>query len=173
MESTDVLTEAFGRLEPLIRSACDGLTPEQLELRPDSDANSIGWLIWHLTRVQDDHVADLVQSKQIWVERDWQEKFDLDLPADDTGYGHTSNDVAKVRGLNAAQLLGYYAHTQERTMSVLTGFTGTDLDRIIDDAWDPPVTAGARLVSVLGDCLEHAGQAAYLRGLVERGSIAG
>lgn len=170
MESTDVLTEAFGRLQPLVKSACEGLTQDQLELRPDSDANSIGWLIWHLTRVQDDHVADLVHSKQIWIEQGWQEQFGLYLPADDIGYGHNSTDVAKVRGLSPEQLLGYYAQTQERTMSVLTGFTSVDLDHVIDDSWDPPVTTGARLVSVLGDCLEHVGQAAYLRGLVERGS---
>lgn len=168
MNSNALLLEAFGRLEPLVRSACDGLSGSQLEFRPDSEANSIGWLIWHLTRVQDDHVADLAQTRQIWFEQGWHERFGLDLDAQDTGYGYSPDQVGQVRGLTPDLLLGYFADTAGHTELVLRTLDDSALDRIVDTSWDPPVTAGVRLVSVLGDCLEHVGQAAYVRGLVER-----
>lgn len=168
MNSTVLLLEAFGRLEPLVGSACADLTGPDLGFRPDPDANSIGWLIWHLTRVQDDHVADLAGSKQLWHEQGWHERFGLTLDQDDTGYGHTRAEVDQVRGLTPDLLLGYFTDTVQRTLSVIRGLDDAELERVVDTSWDPPVTAGVRLVSVLGDCLEHVGQAAYVRGLVER-----
>lgn len=168
MKAIDVLTEAYSRLEPLVEASCTDLTEDQLEFRPDADANSIGWLIWHLTRVQDDHIAALVHDHQVWSAGSWRAQFQLDLSAADTGYGHTSADVAKVHGLTPELLLGYYKQTHTQTLSVLRDFTDADLDTVIDESWDPPVTAGARLVSVLGECFAHLGQAAYIRGLVER-----
>ena len=53
-----------------------------------------------------------------------------------------------------------------RTVAHLAGLSEADLDRVVDERWDPPVTLGVRLVSVISDDLQHAGQAAYLRGLV-------
>ncbi len=168
MKALDVFVEVFNRLEPLVQSSCLGLNESQLEFRPDADANSIAWLIWHLTRVQDDHIAGLVNGEQVWFKEKWCARFALDLPDDATGFGHTSQDVAKVRGLSSELLVGYCAQVQERTVSVLQGLTGPDLDRVIDESYDPPVTVGARLASVVGECFEHLGQAAYVRGLVER-----
>ena len=54
----------------------------------------------------------------------------------------------------------------EATVAYLATVTPEDLDRIVDERWDPPVTLGVRLVSVVSDDLQHAGQAAYVRGLV-------
>ncbi len=165
MESTEVLVEAFGRLTPQVEASCAGLDGRQLEFRPDQDANSIGWLLWHLSRVQDAHVADLINSEQIWFKDNWQSRFALDLPDGDTGFGHSSEDVAKVCGLSSKLLLGYYAQVHERTMAVLPDI---DLERVVDESYAPPVTAGARLISVIGECYAHVGQAAYVRGLVKR-----
>lgn len=46
--------------------------------------------------------------------------------------------------------------------------TDGDLKRAVDESWDPPVTLAVRLVSVISDGRQHAGQAAYVRGLVKR-----
>jgi uncharacterized damage-inducible protein DinB len=162
----DLLIESFDRLPDLVRGAVDGLTSEQLRWTPAPRANSIGWLVWHLTRIQDDHVADLLGQEQVWATGDWAARFGLDADVTDTGYGHSPAQVATVRPDSAQVLVDYHDAVAARTYELLRGVTPEDLDRIVDKRWDPPVTLGARLVSVLGDDVQHVGQAAYVRGLL-------
>jgi uncharacterized damage-inducible protein DinB len=168
MNTADLLTDAFGRIGEEVHAAVDGLTPEQLAYRVDPEANSIAWLVWHLTRVQDDHVAEVAGVEQAWTAEGWADRFGLPLPAGSTGYGHSSDDVAAVRA-DAALLLGYHDAVHARTLRYLDGLTEADLDRVVDERWDPPVTLGVRLVSVADDDIQHAGQAAFVRGVVEHG----
>ena len=58
MTPAELLVDGFTRIQEGVHSAVEGLTPDQLAHQPGEGANSIGWLVWHLTRVQDDHVAD-------------------------------------------------------------------------------------------------------------------
>ncbi|MBV2353004.1 DinB family protein [Streptomyces sp. J2-1] len=167
MREKDILIDGFGRVQEEVHAALDDLDPDGLHHRPLPEANSPAWLIWHLTRVQDDHVADAFGLDQIWHTGGWQQRFALDLPPDDTGYGHSPAQVAKVRVASADLLTGYYDAVHEQTLGALRTLTAQDLDKIVDDRWDPPVTLGVRLVSVLSDDLQHAGQAAYVRGLVQ------
>jgi hypothetical protein len=169
MDVHEVLTEGFDRLPELVRSAVDGLTPEQLRWAPAPGANPIGWLVWHLTRVQDDHVADLLGEDQVWVRGDWAGRFGLRPDPGNTGYGHTPGEVASVRPDSARALVDYYDAVAERTRELLRDLTPKDLDRVVDERWNPPVTLGVRLVSVLNDDDQHAGQAAYVRGLLPPG----
>lgn len=169
MDVNDLLTEAYDRLPGLVRAAVDGLTPEQLRQAPAPGANPVGWLVWHLTRIQDHHVADLLGAEQLWVSGDWAGRFGLEADPDETGYGHTPERIAAVRPESADVLVDYHRAVAERTGAYLRGLRPADLDRVVDEAWDPPVTLGVRLVSVLEDDLQHVGQAAYVRGLVERG----
>ncbi|MEU5908177.1 DUF664 domain-containing protein [Micromonospora sp. NPDC047527] len=169
MDVSDLLTETYDRLPDLVRAAVDGLTPEQLRWAPGPGANSIGWLVWHLTRVQDHHVAHLLDVEQIWASGDWAGRFGLPADPDDTGYGHSSAQVAGVRPESAQALIDYYAAVARRTGSFLAGLRPADLDRVVDETWDPPVTLGVRLVSIAEDDQQHAGQANYVRGLLEAG----
>ena len=146
----------------------DGLDDDQLAHRIDGTANSIAWLVWHLTRVQDDHVADAAGSEQVWTAQDWVTRFGLPFASDATGYGQGSDEVAAVRP-GADLLLGYYDAVHERTLQYLGEIGEADLDRIVDRRWDPPVTLGVRLVSIADDDIQHAGQAAFVRGVVENG----
>ena len=166
MDVAEVLTEAFDRLPDLVREAVDGLTPEQLTWRPAPGANSVGWLVWHLTRVQDHHVADLLDAEQIWVSGDWAGRFGLTADPTNTGYGHSPAEVATVRPESAQALVDYYDAVAARTRGLLGEVTPKDLDRVVDDRWDPPVTLGVRLISVVNDDDQHVGQAAYVRGLL-------
>jgi uncharacterized damage-inducible protein DinB len=164
----ELLIEAFDRLPDLVRSAVEGLSPEQLRTPPADGANTVGWLVWHLTRIQDSHLAELTGDKQVYVTGDHAPRFGLRPDPDDHGYGHTAAQVLAVRPESAAALVEYYLAVHERTLSYLTGLTAGELDRVVDEAWDPPVTLGVRLVSVLNDDTQHAGQAAYVRGLLTR-----
>jgi uncharacterized damage-inducible protein DinB len=166
MHAKDILIDAYSRIQEEVHAAVDGLSPDELNARPAPDANSIAWLIWHLTRVQDDHIADASGLDQVWLTQGWEKRFGLDLPRRDTGYGHTSAKVAKVRVDSGDLLTEYYDAVHEQTLGYLHGLTAKDFERIVDERWDPPVTLAVRLVSVLSDDLQHVGQAAYVRGLV-------
>jgi hypothetical protein len=160
----DLLLDAYGRIGESVPDVLDGLGTEDAGYQPDGQANSISWLVWHLTRVMDSHLADLTGDEQ--VHGAYAERLGLDLPAGDTGYGHTAADVAKVRFEDLGVLADYHAAVQERAAGYLGGVT--DLARVVDNRWDPPVTLGVRLVSVADDAARHIGQAEYVRGLVER-----
>jgi len=167
MNSADLLADAFGRIREEVHGAVADLTSDELSERPDHGSNSIGWLLWHLIRVQDHHISELLESPQIWVEGDWASQFGLAPDAHNTGYGHSAGEVATVRPHNGSVLTGYLDAVSARVRDLLERVSATDLDRVVDRRWDPPVTMGVRLVSVAGDCLQHAGQAAYVRGLLE------
>jgi Protein of unknown function (DUF664) len=167
MHAKDILIDGYGRIQEEVHAALDGLGREELHHRPAPDANSIAWLVWHLTRVQDDHIADAFDLDQVWLSQGWEKRFGLDLPRHDTGYGHSPAKVTKVRVESADQLTGYYDAVHEQTLGALRSLAAKDLERIVDERWDPPVSLGVRLVSVLSDDLQHIGQAAYLRGLLQ------
>lgn len=166
MRSAEVISDGFGRVREVVHEVVDGLTPQELAHRIDGRANSIAWLVWHLTRVQDDHVADAAGTGQVWVSGGWGERFGLPFDPLATGYGHDAGEVAAVRVESGDLLLGYLDAVHEQTIAYVQTLTDPDLDRVVDTAWDPPVTLGVRLVSVLSDDLQHAGQAAILRGVL-------
>jgi uncharacterized damage-inducible protein DinB len=167
MQIHEVVREAFGRIPGIVERVLDDLALDALTWQSAAEANTIGWLLWHLARVQDDHVADLAGEPQVWAEGGWAPRFGLDEDVTDIGYGWSIDQVLTVRPESTQVVEDYLARVTERTMHYLDGLTPDELDRVIDDSWDPPVTAGVRLVSVLSDDLQHAGQAAYVRGLWE------
>ncbi|MFE9692500.1 DinB family protein [Micromonospora sp. NPDC005806] len=169
MDVNDLLTDAYGRLPDLVESAVEGLSPEQLRQAPAAGANPVGWLVWHLTRIQDHGVADVLGEKQLWLTGDWAGRCGLTAAPDDTGFGHGPDQIAAVRPEDGRVLLDYHRAVMDRTLAYLRGLGPADLDRVVDPNWDPPVTLGVRLVSVLEDDLQHVGQAGYVRGLIQRG----
>ena len=195
MSATATLEEAYGRIPDAVRRAVTGLDASQLAFRPVGPANaadnsaagnaargnpvpgnsatgnaakgnSVAWLIWHLTRVQDNHIADVADLPELWIDGGWAGRFGLDLDELDTGYGHSSAQVSKVRPASPDLLTDYYDAVHARTLEFLTGLGEVDLNRIVDTNWNPPVTLQVRLVSVIEDCMQHVGQAAYVRGLL-------
>jgi hypothetical protein len=165
MTTQDLLLDGYGRIKEVVHHAVEGLNADDLAFRPSLTANSIAWLVWHLARVQDDHIADAAGQRQVW-EDGWADRFGLPFAKDATGYGHTSQEVAGVKA-DAAILLGYYDAVHEATVKYVGGLQSTDYDKVVDEGWEPPVTLGVRLISVLSDDLQHAGQAAYIRGLLK------
>jgi hypothetical protein len=166
--SADLLVDGFGRIRENVADVLDGLTPEQLTYRIGANANPVSWLIWHLTRVQDDHVAAAFGETQVWSAGSWATRFGLPAGMMDHGYGHSSSQVVTVAAATASAplLLEYHEATYAQSVKLVSEVGDADLDRIVDKRWTPPVTLGVRLVSVLDDDMQHAGQAAYVRGLL-------
>ena len=166
----DLLADAFGRVQEAVHEAVADLDAEQLSRRLDPSANSIAWLIWHLTRVQDDHIADVAGLEQVWLAEGWVERFGLHLDPKAIGYGHTREEVAAVRVEDPDLLLQYHDAVHRQTVAYLRGLKDPDYDRVVDRSWDPAVNLSVRLISVVADTLMHAGQAQFIRGVLQRES---
>lgn len=163
-----ILVDAFDRVAQEIPGLVSGLSDAELLWRPDDESNSIAWLVWHLARVQDDHMAGVGQVEQAWTAQGWEQQFALPYDTSDIGWQQTSEQVGQFSVADPQLLVDYQRAAHELTIEVLHGLDATDFARIVDRRWDPPVTAAVRVVSVINDITQHLGQVGYLRGLVER-----
>ncbi|MCU1522407.1 MAG: hypothetical protein JWN19_2792 [Arthrobacter sp.] len=167
MKANEVLLDAFARIHETVAATLEGVDDESLVRRPVGTGNSIAWLIWHLSRVEDAQLASAAGLPQVWTSQGFAGRFDLPLPERDTGYGHSTGQVDTVQA-PPELLLGYYDAVHRQTVEYLRALDDEDFDRVVDTRWDPPVTLGVRLVSTIADCLQHVGQAAYAKGLIAR-----
>ena len=164
----DLVLDGFGRIQDSLKETLDGLPPGLLDKLPRADCNPIGWLAWHLIRGMDRQVADLMGEEQLWIKDGWHKKFGRKADPEDSGFGDTPEQVAAFRSPDTRVILDYSRACVERTQAYLKTLTPAQLNRKLDEPeWTPVPTVGMRLVSILVDCLEHAGQAAYVRGLLQ------
>ncbi|MHB8681556.1 MAG: mycothiol transferase [Acidimicrobiales bacterium] len=163
-----ILLDVFGRIRDGVHATVDGLSSEELAFRPDAEANSIGWLMWHLTRVEDDHIAHLAGTDQLWTSRGFYDRFGKPYEPTALGYGQDPAEAGAFRVGSADLLVAYHDAVHEVTTHYVGGLGVADLDRVVEPNWDPPVTLSVRLVSVVADALQHIGQGGYVRGLLQR-----
>lgn len=166
--STPLLLDAFGRVQELVPTVVHGLSAQELTWRPDADANSVGWLVWHLSRVQDNHLAEIGGSSEVWIADGWSERFALPYPESAIGYGQSSDSVGQFFVDDPSLLSSYHDSVQDMTAGIISRLSPEDYGRVIDESFDPPVTIGTRLISVINDITQHVGQAAYVRGIIDR-----
>lgn len=168
MEWQELIIDGYGRVLQVLEKALHGLTQDDLNEQPHPDCNSMGWLSWHLTRVQDDHISDLMGDEQLWITDGWYTSFDRAPDPKDIGFGHSSQDVAAFKSPDVEILLEYHRAVLERSKRYISSLSLSDLDRELNEPWYQPLpTVGVRLISVMSDCLQHAGQVAYVRGLLK------
>lgn len=166
MEWYDLLSDGYGRIAELLEHVLDGLTQDDLNWQPRDDCNSMGWLVWHLTRQQDAQIASLTGDDQLWVRDGWHAKFDRPADPRDVGFGHTPEQVAAFKSPDTKTLLEYHRAVLERSKRYFLTLSKTDLDRELNEPFFKPLpTVGVRLISIMDDAVIHAGQAAYVRGL--------
>ncbi|TWS21183.1 DUF664 domain-containing protein [Tsukamurella asaccharolytica] len=169
MDSTaarDLLIDSFARLREHAEEVTAGLDPDIANRRIVPEANTIAWLVWHSARVIDAQLAPIARVEEVWTANDWYGRFALDLPSESTGYGHSRAEAAEVHGSDAL-LIGYFRDVDAMASRYLADVTPDALSRVIDEAWDPPVTVAVRLVSIVDDCAQHLGAAAYLKGALQ------
>lgn len=165
MSAKAVLEQGFTLVNSLVHEAIEGLTPEQLAERLDADANPVGWLAWHMARVQDREISALVGATELWGSEGWDARFDL-AGTESTGEGHTSEEVARVP-VGDPELLGAYADAAHaRVMDVLAQLGDVGLE-------EPAAIASTLknrelLTLIMGALMQHGGQAAYVRGILIR-----
>lgn len=166
MNLAESFSYAFGEVAGDARRVVTGVDAATVAWRPDAEANSIGWLVWHLARTEDSHITEIAGRSQLWND-DWAQQLGLPAGYDDTGYGHDAEEVGRIRPA-PEPLLAYVEAVTEMVRAELAAMPSDEFDRIIDASYDPPVSVGVRLNSVLSDALQHIGQAAYVRGMYER-----
>jgi len=168
MEWKDLLTDSYAAALKAVERALDGLTQEDLNWQPRPDCNSIGWTTWHLTRCLDGLNSSIMNEEQLWTKDGWHTRFNRSPDPDDTGYGHSPEQVAAFKSPDIETLLNYYRAVLEKSMRCLTILSSSDLSREIDDPWSQLFpTVGARLIIALDEILQHAGQVCYIRGLLQ------
>jgi hypothetical protein len=168
MEWYDMLVDGYGRILEILERALNGMSEDDLNWQPSPDTNSMGWLVWHLTRVQDDHISDLMREEQLWIKDGWHSKFNRPAENKDIGFGHSPDDLAQFKSPDAETILDYHRAVIERSQKFFPTLSNTDLDRELNEPrFQPLPTVGVRLISVLSDNLQHAGQVGYIRGLRE------
>ncbi|GAB3583443.1 mycothiol transferase [Calidifontibacter terrae] len=92
--------------------------------------------------------------------------MNLPYAPDAHGYGQSAAEVGRFTVDGPQVLDDYHAAVHAATLDVVGGMSPEQLAAVVDESWDPPVTAVVRLVSVLDDAAQHCGQAAYVRGLL-------
>ncbi len=162
MECAEFITGIFTRISQVLETALDGLTENEINQQPTPECNSIGWMAWHLTRVQDRFIAMLSNNEQVWITEKWYEKFGREADAKDIGYGHRPEDLANFKVPDTKTLSDYHHAVLEKTRQYTNKLSHEELDRVIDDSRAP--TVALRLTAFISDNLQHAGQVAYLRG---------
>ena len=167
METREILADAYTRISELAHRSVKGAGRDILTYRPEPGSNSIAWLVWHLSRIQDNHVSEIAGKEQAWVTGGWAQKFGMEPDPENDGRGHGPAEVAGIKP-DPDLILAYHDAVSGRTQEYLRTVDADELGRIIDRSYDPPVSVGVRLVSVISDNIQHAGQARYLRGTAER-----
>ena len=166
MDANGIIVDGLSRGRGVLSRALDGLDDDALSYRPADHSNPIGWLAWHIARVEDMHVADLLEAGQLWTEGGWHERFGMPPDARDFGTRQTLDEVNAVNAPSAELLLAYYNAVGERTDRYLEALTAEDLDRVLDEPqFQPLPTVGVRINSLIHHAAHHAGQIDYLRGL--------
>ncbi len=168
MEWKDLLVNSYDEAFKAVERALVGLSQEDLDWQSRPDCNSIGWTAWHLARELDGLVNSITGEEQLWIKDKWHEKFNRLPDPTDSGTGHSPEQVAEFKSPDVKTLLNYYQSVLEMSKLHITSLSSSDLNRKIDDPWAQYFpTVASRLVVALEETLLHAGQACYIRGLLQ------
>ena len=165
MKATEVLTDIATRPIDAAEALRPKLDSTTLNAHPQGHDNSVAWLLWHSAREIDAQTAHLADAEQIWHTNGFDKRLDLGPAADSIGYGHTAEEARSIESDDADLLLAYLKESTDALVAYIRTLSDTDLDDVIDESWDPPVTRGVRIASIIDDAAQHIGQAAYVLGM--------
>ena len=148
-----------------LKKAVDGLTPTELRWQPTLTSNNISWIVWHMARVEDRWVNQVLRKDvEVWIRDGWYEKFGM---AEEVhGYGETENQVRAMPDVAMSDILAYFNSVRQSTLTHLAQMTPADLEA----RYSHPRRSGIRGDWILGHILveegQHLGQVGYIRGMI-------
>ena len=164
MDFKEILRIGLGEYFDGLRKALDGLTAAERRFQPNTVANHIDFIVWHMARDEDGEIHTFAQrTSEIWQREAWDQK--LGLPAEDHGFGYTVEQVAALPQFDIADCLAYYEAVRRATLQYLAGLTAADLERCPDPERRPDATIGRMFSHLIVEGSQHLGQVAYLRGM--------
>ena len=167
MTLNEFIEDAFDKEHGFLMEAVQDLTPDELAWRAGPEANPMGWILWHMIRVEDMWFQFFIQRPlEIWERAGWHEKFGL--PTRANGFDHTLEQVTSFPNLDLAELLSYGEAVRAGTLSYLKGLTPEDFAAVPREP-RPEMSVGAVFRQVIGELYQHQGHISYLKGLVRSG----
>lgn len=142
------------------------LTPELLAAHPGGHDNSIGWLLWHMGREIDVQLSALSGLPEVWTSLGFAKRLGLGELGDGVGYGQTSDEARRIVVTDPHVLVDYVIAAGEALSVYLSALDPETLADVVDEGWNPPVTRATRLVSIVDDAVQHAGQVGYALGIL-------
>jgi hypothetical protein len=167
MDSGKLLREVLDRNEHYLLTGFDQLTDAELRDPVAAGANPIGWLMWHVARVQDRAVAGMTGVDQLWIRDGWHAKFGKGTDPEERGNGDTPEQVAAFAAPSAALLLAYYAAVRAFVNDFLDTLDADDPERLVPGHGNAMVPLASRVSGLLIEAVQHTGQIAYARGIVQ------
>ena len=168
MEWHEMLSGAYAGVLRTLEYTLEGLSVADINWQPKPDCNSIGWLAWHPTRFQDMQISDFMGEEQLWIKDGWYKKWGRKADPKESGGGMKPTDLAKFKSPDAKTVLGYHKAVLERSQKYFPTMKKAALDKVMEGLpFKPPPTVGAMLIIILSDSLQHAGQASYVRGMLQ------
>jgi hypothetical protein len=169
MKWQQFVMDEFLRIEVELGQVLTGLTVDDLNYQPAPDCNSIGWLIWHLTRSHDRNMSEIIGKEQLWIADKWYVKFNRSPDPGETGVGHTTEQAAAFRSPDAAVVLEYHHAILKRIEQYVNSeLTEKELER---ESYSPTLktekTVSTRIAAVVQQGFLHIGQAGYVRGMLK------
>ena len=165
MEANEFLTKMLKANRSMVRKALDGLSDEEVAKRPNSECNSMAWLLWHIARVEDSLVSAMDGSGELWADG-WAEKCGISAETEGMGFGHKAEDLESFSVGSVEALKEYFGRTEKKVADYLASLSPEDLDKQVPAVMGEGTVALARHVQILvNEALVHGGQIAYLRGL--------
>jgi hypothetical protein len=167
MTMNEFIEDALNKEQEYLSGTVEDLTPEDLVWRPGPEANPIGWILWHMIRVEDFWFQFFIQREsELWEKEGWHEKFGL--PTRDNGFGHSQEQVTNFPALDLGELLKYGEQVRSGTLTYLRGL-GPDDYAVVPRERQPDMTVGAVFRQVIGELYQHQGHIAYIKGLLRPG----
>ena len=168
MSVGEISNAAYDRIAGVLRRALTDMTVTQLTTQAAGpESNPIGWIAWHLTRTQDKNYSALLGREELWSKDGWYQKFGLPIESG-TGNGDSLETVRSFDPINSDTLLAYFDATRALSREFLDSLDADDLNQPSPSGLPTTEVIKVSIARVTGDLIQHIGQIAYVRGLVDK-----
>ncbi len=164
-EYTATLKSTYDECLEELKNAVDGLSEPETYSQPTPHSNHIGWLVWHMARVEDYWINGVLRDAgQVWNRDGWDEKFGMD--PEDRGAGQTIEEVMAMPHIKLAELLAYFDAVRAETGPVIETLDEETLARKIEHPRFGVITASWLVGHMVVEEAQHTGQVALIRGMM-------